>query len=92
MQIKIDIKSLVFGLVLGAIVFMAMGQAYSGSREADFGFTVERTSYAIVRDKAGIIYIVDPQREKARIVEYDNGPYRGRFMDLDMNLKAEAKK
>jgi hypothetical protein len=92
MQIRIDVKSLVMGLVLGAVVFLAMGQVYDGAGKADFGLAVDRSGFAIVQDKGGIIYVVDPQREKASIVQYDNGPYKGRFMDLDMNVSVEAKK
>jgi hypothetical protein len=92
MQIKIDVKSLVVGLVLGVVVLLAMGQVYSGAGVSDFGLTVDRSGFAIVRDKANIVYVVDPQREKARIIQYDNGPYKGRFMDLDVNLSVEKKK
>ena len=89
MQIKIDIKSLVFGLVIGAVVFLMMGQVYEGGAgRTDYGLAVERTGFAIVRDKENIIYVVDPQREKAMIVQYDSGPYKSRPMDLDLNIMA----
>ena len=41
MQIKIDVKSLVVGLVLGAVVFLVMGEVYEGAGVSDFGFTVD---------------------------------------------------
>ncbi len=92
MQIKIDVKSLIVGLILGAVVFLAMGQVYSGAGESDFGFTVDRTGYAIVRDKAGMIYVIEPQRERARMVEHDDGPYKGRALDLDRAVIVEEKR
>jgi hypothetical protein len=92
MQIKIDVKSLIVGLVLGSVVFLVMGQMYDGAGKSDFGLAVDRTGFAIVRDKGGIIYIIDPQREKASLVEYDNGPYKGRFMNLDRTTMAEERK
>jgi hypothetical protein len=92
MQIKIDIKSLIVGLIIGAVVFLAMGQVYSGAGEADFGFTVDRTGFAIVRDKAGIAYVIDPQRERAKIIFHGDGPYKGRPFNLDRTATAEETK
>jgi hypothetical protein len=86
MQIKIDIKSLVFGLVLGVVVFLAMGQVSGGAGETDYGLAVERSGFAIVRDKNNVIYVVDPQRERAMFVQYDSGLYKGRAMDLDLDV------
>jgi hypothetical protein len=86
MQIKIDIKSLVVGLVLGAVVFLVMGQMYEGAGKSDFGITVDRSGLAIVRDNNNILYVIEPQREKATIIEYDNGPYKGRYVDLDLDV------
>ena len=86
MQIKIDVKSLVVGLVLGAVVFLVMGQVYEGAGRTDYGLAVDRTGFAIVRDKNNIIYVVNPQTESATMVQYDNGPYKGRVMDLDANI------
>jgi hypothetical protein len=91
MQIKIDVKSLIIGLVLGAVVFLVMGQVNDGAGETDYGLAVDRTGFAIVRDKENIIYVIDPQREKATIVAYDNGPYKGRFMDLDTNVTPQQR-
>ena len=83
MQIKLDVKSIILGLILGIFVFLAMGQIYDGSGRADFGFAVDTRSFAVLRDNAGIVYVLDPQRARVEIVEYNNGPLKGRAMDLD---------
>jgi hypothetical protein len=91
MQIKIDVKSLVAGLILGVVVFLVMGQVNDGAGETDYGLAVERTGFAVVRDKNNIIYVVDPQRERAMIVQYDGGLYKGRAMDLDLDVTSRER-
>ncbi len=92
MQIRIDVKSLVAGFILGAVVFLAMGQALGGAGKSDFGFAVDYRGYAVVRDNAGVAYLIDPQAARAEIIEHRDGPYRGRALDLSRTVKVEEKK
>jgi hypothetical protein len=92
MKIRIDVKSLVAGLILGALVFLAMGQAMSGAGKSDFGFSIDYRGYAVVRDNAGIAYVIDPQTTRAKIIEYADGPYKGRALDLNRVMQVEQKK
>jgi hypothetical protein len=91
MQIRIDTKSLVLGLILGLVVFLAMGEVLSGAGKTDFGFTIGYRGYALVTDKAGMAYVIDPQRARAETVEYGDGPYKGRNFDLNRAVKIGEK-
>ncbi len=92
MQIRIDTKSLVVGLVLGIVVFVAMGEVLSGAGKTDFGLAIDYRGYALVRDNAGIVYMIDPQTARAQLVEHRDGPYKGRYLDLSRTVKVDEKK
>jgi len=91
MQIKIDIKSLVAGLIIGIVVFMAMGEVLSSADRTDYGLAIGYRGYALVRDNAGMTYVIDPQRGRANLVEHDDGPYKGRYLDLNRAVKVGEK-
>lgn len=87
MQIRIDMKSLVTGLILGLVVFLAMGEVLGGAGKADFGLSIGYRGYALVRDNSGMTYVVDPQKARAEAVVYGSGQYKGRFLDLNRTVK-----
>ena len=91
MKIRIDIKSLVAGLVLGAVVFLAMGQSFSADK-SDFGIAIGYRGNALVRDINGLLYIVDFTTASAQLVEYKNGPYRGNAFNLNRSINLEQRR
>lgn len=82
MRIKIDIKSLLIGLLLGAVVFLAMGQTAGSAGKSDFGFAVERGGKALVMASNGALYSVDAESAEAELVEHRSGSYKGRALNL----------
>lgn len=91
MQIRVDIKSVVVGFILGAVVFLAMGQALSGAGKADFGFAVENNGMAVVRANDGMVYVIDPTRAKAETVEHRDGPAKGLALNLNRIIAPKQK-
>jgi hypothetical protein len=81
MQLKLDVKTLVVGMALGFIITIAIG-AGGGAGEADFGIAVEARGSALVKTQDGSLYIVEPDRAVAEIVEYASGPFEGDFFTL----------
>ena len=92
MQIRIDVKSVLLGLILGGVVFLVMGQALSGAGKADFAIAVENRGYAIVRANDGTLYAVDPVKGRAETIEHGDGPYRTRAFNLNRALPLEGRK
>jgi len=92
MKISIDIKSLLAGFILAAVVFLVIGAAYSGAGKADFAIALDRTGLAIMRANDGTIYTIDPQNRKAEIIEYRDGPNKGRAVNINRALIDEKSK
>ena len=60
MRLKLDVKTLIAGFALGIIVTIAIG-AGSGGADADrFGISVDEKGLAVVRNRAGDFFIVNP--------------------------------
>lgn len=81
MKIRIDFKSAVIGLLLGAVVFLAMGQLSADRFEN--GLAIGYNGYALVQDNGGILYIIEPDKARAQIVEYNNGPLKGNYFNIN---------
>ena len=65
MQIKIDIKTLIIGIISGVVLTAVIG-ADIGSADADrFGIAVNDKGYAVVRTDDGGLYIINPNRGMA---------------------------
>ena len=91
MSIRIDVKSLVTGLVIGGVVFLAMGQAPSGAGKADFAIAVENGRLAVVRASDGIVYSVDPRTARAETVVHRDGPAKGLALNLNRVIAREER-
>lgn len=91
MQIRVDVKSLVVGFVLGAVVFLAMGQALSGAGKADFGIALENGGLALVGANDGTVYVVDPRTARAETVAHRDGPAKGLALNLNRVVAREQK-
>lgn len=87
-----DVKTLVIGILLGILLTMVMGQAYSGAGKADFAIAVDNRGLALVRANDGVLYVVDPETERAEIVEYRNGPYKGGVFSLNRSILGKESK
>ena len=94
MQIRIDVKSVLLGLILGGVVFLVMGQALSGAGKADFGISVssQGRAMAIVRSYDGTLYAVDPDKSRAEVIEHSDGPFKGRAFNLNRTTPQEDRK
>ena len=81
MQLKLDVKTLVIGVALGAVLAAAIG-AVGSADQADFGIALANRGRALVKAQDGALYVIDVDRAEAEIVEYESGPYRGRTFNL----------
>lgn len=63
MELKLDVKTLVIGIVLGVIITAVIG---AGSADkTDFGISVEDKGSALVRTSNGSLYIVNAKNGMA---------------------------
>ena len=62
MQLKLDVKTLVIGILMGIIIAIAAGANSVGAADADrFGIALEKEGgYGLIRDEVGDFFIVNP--------------------------------
>ncbi|MFA5554239.1 MAG: hypothetical protein WCZ89_01535 [Phycisphaerae bacterium] len=84
MKASIDVKTLIIGILTGLVLALVMGQTASTANKADFGISLDRTSFAIVRADDGTLYAIDPQNTRAEVIQYRSGPYKGRAFNLTL--------
>jgi hypothetical protein len=73
MRITIDVKTLIVGIILGALIIMVAGSGV-GSADADrFGISIEKDGYALIRTQDGGFYVVNPKTAMgSRVMSYNN--------------------
>jgi len=72
MELKVDVKTLVAGIVLGVIIAAALG-AVGSADETDFGIAVPFKGSAIVRTGDGRLFVVNSENGMAvRVLEATN--------------------
>jgi len=73
MKITIDIKTLIAGMILGAIIIMVSG-AGEGSADTDrFGIAIPTDGYGLIRTQDGGFFVVNPKNAMAsRVMSYSN--------------------
>ena len=73
MKITIDIKTLIIGMILGAIIIMVSG-AGEGSADADrFGIAIPGEGYGLIRTQDGGFFVISPKTAMAaRVMSYNN--------------------
>ncbi|MCK4887931.1 MAG: hypothetical protein KAS96_11135 [Planctomycetes bacterium] len=73
MKITIDIKTLIVGIILGAIIVMVSG-AGAGSADTDrFGIALPTDGYGLIRTQDGGFYVINPKNAMAaRVMSYNN--------------------
>ena len=80
MQLKLDVKTLVVGIVLGLVIAFALGVdgvrgvsprgTAGGASKADFGIAIEKDGLALVQTSDGSFFVVDPDKAMAvRVLE-----------------------
>jgi hypothetical protein len=70
MQLRLDVKTLVVGILLGAGLAVAIGAGVGSADAARFGIAVEPEGAAIVQTSNGGFYIVSPENAMAvRVLE-----------------------
>ncbi len=69
MELKVDVKTLVAGIVLGVIITAALG-AVGSADETDFGIALPFKGSAIVRTEDGSLFVVNSENGMAiRVLE-----------------------
>ncbi|MHC4571863.1 MAG: hypothetical protein ACYS0C_07290 [Planctomycetota bacterium] len=72
MELKLDVKTLVIGIVLGVIITAALG-AVGSADKTDFGLAVAFRGSAIVRADDGSLYVVNSENGMAtRVMQRRN--------------------
>jgi len=73
MKITIDVKTLIVGIILGAIIVIVSG-AGSGSADTDrFGIALPNNGYGLIRTEDGGFYVINPDNAMAaRVLQYRN--------------------
>ena len=71
MQLKLDVKTLIVGIVLGVIITAAIGAGGSADSAA-FGIAIESDGSALVKAHDDSLYIVDSKNGMATRVLYAN--------------------
>jgi hypothetical protein len=64
MELKLDVKTLVIGIVLGVIITAVLG-AVGSADKTDFGLAVEFKGSAIVRADDGSLYVINSENGMA---------------------------
>ena len=73
MQLKLDVKTLVVGIVLGIILTIGLG-AVGSADKTDFGLAVAAQGFAVVQTADGSFYIVDAEKATAeRVINRSKG-------------------
>ena len=89
MELKLDVKTLIIGILLGVIVTAALGVVGGSADKADFGIAVQTRGLALVRAADGTMYSVDLEKATAELVENKNN--RNRPLNLNAPMAQERK-
>ncbi len=84
MELKLDVKTLIVGILLGVIFTAALGVVGGSADKADFGVAVQKNGYGIIRTSNGFLYIVDVEKAEAELVENKDNKRR------PLNLESRA--
>ncbi|MEE9370657.1 MAG: hypothetical protein V3W45_04205 [Sedimentisphaerales bacterium] len=70
MQLRLDVKTLIVGIVLGVIITAAIGAGVGSADATRFGIAIEPDGAALVQTSGGALYIVNPRNGMAvRVLE-----------------------
>lgn len=65
MQLKLDVKTLVIGIALGAAITAAIGAGVGSADAARFGIAIEPEGAALIKTSDGSFYAINPQEGMA---------------------------
>ena len=65
MQLKLDIKTLIIGIVLGVVLTALIGAGADSADAARFGIAIEPKGKALVKTSGGALYIISPEKGMA---------------------------
>lgn len=81
MELKLDVKTLIVGILLGVIFTAALGVVGGSADKADFGVAIQKNGYALIRTSNGFLYLIDVEKAQAELVE--NKDNRNRPLNLE---------
>ena len=74
MQLKLDVKTLVIGIVLGIVLTAGLGAVGGSADKTDFGLAISEQGFALVQTADGSFYVVDAEKSSAeRVVNRTKG-------------------
>jgi hypothetical protein len=82
MELKLDVKTLVIGIALGAILAATLGANGVSADRADFGIALENKGLALVRTSDGAFYVIEAEKAAARRVEDETKGSRSKYLDF----------
>lgn len=88
MELKLDVKTLIVGILLGVIFTAALGVVGGSADKADFGVAIQKNGYALIRTSNGFLYLVDAEKAQAELVE--NKDNRNRPLNLERGSTLES--
>jgi hypothetical protein len=87
MELKLDVKTLIIGIVAGVIITAALGLNGGSADKADFGIAVEDKGFALVKTSDDSFYIVDAERSTAEAVVDKSKGARNRALNLSTSSR-----
>ena len=74
MQFKLDVKTLVVGIVLGIVLTAGLGAVGGSADKTDFGIAIPNQGFALVQTADGSFYVVDAEKSTAeRVIDRSRG-------------------
>lgn len=74
MQLKLDVKTLVVGIVLGIVLTVGLGAVGGSADKTDFGIAITNQGFALVQTADGSFYVVDAEKSTAeRVIDRSRG-------------------
>ena len=74
MQFKLDVKTLVVGIVLGIVLTAGLGAVGGSADKTDFGIAIPNQGFALVQTANGSFYVVDAEKSTAeRVIDRSRG-------------------
>jgi len=74
MQLKLDVKTLVVGIVLGIVLTAGLGAVGGSADKTDFGLALTNQGFALVQTANGSFYVVDAEKSTAeRVIDRSKG-------------------
>ncbi|MHC4069618.1 MAG: hypothetical protein ACYS18_07735 [Planctomycetota bacterium] len=83
MQLRLDVKTLVVGIVLGIVLTVGLGAVGGSADKTDFGLAVEDQGFALVQTANGTFYVVDAEKANAERVEDRSPGSRGAVFTIN---------